>query len=252
MATIKFTPQQSRAIDHSGSALLVSAAAGSGKTAVLVERAVRILCREEDPVDADRLLIVTFTRAAAASLRAKLAQRLSAELAKRPGSGHLRRQRMLLQRAPICTIDSYCLQLLKTHFSALDIPADFTTADGPQLAQLRRQALADALENAYNDPDFCAFADLYGKGRSDAMASRVVEQLHDFLSSMPRPEKVLEAFCAQWEEDAPLDETRWGQTLRTEARRAALCARELAAQNLEDLENDPAIDEAYRPALFFF
>ena len=74
MATIKFTPQQSRAIDHSGSALLVSAAAGSGKTAVLVERAVRILCREEDPVDADRLLIVTFTRAAAASLRAKLAQ----------------------------------------------------------------------------------------------------------------------------------------------------------------------------------
>ena len=249
MANIKFTPQQSRAIDHSGSALLVSAAAGSGKTAVLVERAVRILCREEDPVDADRLLIVTFTRAAAASLRAKLAQRLSAELAKRPGSGHLRRQRMLLQRAPICTIDSYCLQLLKTHFSALDIPADFTTADGPQLAQLRRQALADALENAYNDPDFCAFADLYGKGRSDAMASRVVEQLHDFLSSMPRPEKVLEAFCAQWEEDAPLDETRWGQTLRTEARRAALCARELAAQNLEDLENDPAIDEAYRPAL---
>ena len=249
MATIKFTPQQSRAIDHSGSALLVSAAAGSGKTAVLVERAVRILCREEDPVDADRLLIVTFTRAAAASLRAKLAQRLSAELAKRPGSGHLRRQRMLLQRAPICTIDSYCLQLLKTHFSALDIPADFTTADGPQLAQLRRQALADALENAYNDPDFCAFADLYGKGRSDAMASRVVEQLHDFLSSMPRPEKVLEAFCAQWEEDAPLDATRWGQTLRTEARRAALCARELAAQNLEDLENDPAIDEAYRPAL---
>lgn len=249
MATIKFTPQQSRAVDHSGSALLVSAAAGSGKTAVLVERAVRILCREEDPVDADRLLIVTFTRPAAASLRAKLAQRLSAELAKRPGSGHLRRQRMLLQRAPICTIDSYCLQLLKTHFSALDIPADFTTADGPQLAQLRRQALADALENAYNDPDFCAFADLYGKGRSDAMASRVVEQLHDFLSSMPRPEKVLEAFCAQWEEDAPLDETRWGQTLRTEARRAALCARELAAQNLEDLENDPAIDEAYRPAL---
>ena len=249
MATIKFTPQQSRAIDHTGSALLVSAAAGSGKTAVLVERAVRILCREENPVDADRLLIVTFTRAAAASLRAKLAQRLSAELAKRPGSGHLRRQRMLLQRTPICTIDSYCLQLLKTHFSALDIPADFTTADGPQLAQLRRQALADALENAYSDPDFCAFADLYGTGRSDAMASRVVEQLHDFLSSMPRPEKVLEAFCAQWEEDAPLDDTRWGQTLRTEARRAALCARELAAQNLEDLENDPALDEAYRPAL---
>ena len=249
MADIKFTPDQSRAIDHKEGALLVSAAAGSGKTAVLVERAVRILCREEDPVDADRLLIVTFTRAAAASLRAKLSQRLSAELAKNPGSSHLRRQRMLLQRAAICTIDSYCLQLLQTHFSALDIPADFTTADGPQLAQLRRQALADALESAYGDPDFCAFADLYGKGRSDAMASRVVEQLHDFLSSMPRPEKTLERFCTDWEETAPLDDTRWGQALRTEAKRAAQCALELAEQNLEQAQNDEQLESAYLPAL---
>ena len=249
MAEIKFTPDQSRAIQHQQGGLLVSAAAGSGKTAVLVERAVRLLCREENPIDADQLLIVTFTRAAAASLRAKLAQRLGAELAKNPGSNHLRRQRMLLQRAPICTIDSYCLQLLQTHFSLLDIPADFSTADGPQLAQLRRQALADALETAYQDPDFCAFADLYGKGRSDAMASRVVEQLHDFLSSMPRPEKTLERFCADWEGEEPLDETRWGQALRSEAKRAVACALELAQQNLQDAETDPQLETAYLPAL---
>ena len=180
MADIRFTPQQSRAIQHQNGSLLVSAAAGSGKTAVLVERAIRLLCREEDPVDADRLLIVTFTRAAAASLRAKLSQRLAAELAKRPDSAHLRRQRMLLQRASICTIDSYCLQLLQNNFQTLDIPADFTTADGPQLAALRRQALFDTLEQACEDADFCAFADLYGKGRSDAMAVAVLEQLHDF------------------------------------------------------------------------
>ena len=249
MAEIKFTPDQSRAIEHKEGGLLVSAAAGSGKTAVLVERAVRLLCQEENPIDADQLLIVTFTRAAAASLRAKLAQRLGAELAKRPGSTHLRRQKMLLQRAPICTIDSYCLQLLQTHFSLLDIPADFTTADGPQLAQLRRQALADALEIAYQDPDFCAFADLYGKGRSDAMASRVLEQLHDFLSSMPRPEKTLEQFCAQWEGEEPLDDTRWGQELRAEAKRAVTCALELAQQNLLDAEGDAQLETTYLPAL---
>ena len=142
---MEFTPEQARAIQHGQGALLVSAAAGSGKTAVLVERAVRLLCREEDPVPADQLLIVTFTRAAAASLRGKLAQRLAGELAKKPGSAHLRRQRMLLQRAPICTIDAYCLQLVQAHFSRLDIPPDFSTADGPQLAALRAQSLADAL-----------------------------------------------------------------------------------------------------------
>lgn len=249
MASIKFTTDQTRAIEHRQGALLVSAAAGSGKTAVLVERAVRLMCREQDPVDADRLLIVTFTRAAAASLRAKLSQRLAAQLAKNPGSAHLQRQRMLLQRAPICTIDSYCLQLLQANFQTLDIPADFTTADGPQLAQLRRQALADALEVACQDPDFCAFADLYGKGRSDAMASRVVEQLHDFLSSMPYPAKTLEQFCAQWEQPGTLDESLWGQALRQEARRGLESALELAQLNLEQAEQDPQLETAYLPAL---
>ena len=146
---MQFTKDQRAAIGHEGSALLVSAAAGSGKTAVLVERAARLLVRDKDPVPADKLLIVTFTRAAAASLRAKLAARLAEEQLKHPGSAWLRRQRMLLQ-------------LVQTHFGKLDIPPDFSTADGPQLARLRAEALAAALENAYTDPDFCAFADLYG------------------------------------------------------------------------------------------
>ena len=249
MADIRFTPQQSRAIQHQNGSLLVSAAAGSGKTAVLVERAIRLLCREEDPVDADRLLIVTFTRAAAASLRAKLSQRLAAELAKRPDSAHLRRQRMLLQRASICTIDSYCLQLLQNNFQTLDIPADFTTADGPQLAALRRQALFDTLEQACEDADFCAFADLYGKGRSDAMAVAVLEQLHDFLSSMPYPAKTLEEFCAQWEQPGTLDESVWGKALRTEAKRAAETALKLTEYSLERLSQDPQLEEAYGPAI---
>ena len=245
---MQFTKDQLTAIEHQTGALLVSAAAGSGKTAVLVERAVRLLCKEQDPVPADSLLIVTFTRAAAASLRAKLAARLAAEQAKQPGSAHLRRQRMLLQRAPICTIDAYCLQLVQAHFSQLDIPPDFTTADGPQLAALRAQSLADALEAAYQDPDFCAFADLYGKGRSDRQAAEILDQLHDFLASMPYPEKTLESFCAAWEQAVPLDETAWGKALRAEGLRGAACALSLARRNLADAESDGQLQN-YLPAL---
>lgn len=245
---MQFTKDQQAAIDHEGSALLVSAAAGSGKTAVLVERAVRLLTRTQNPVPADKLLIVTFTRAAAASLRAKLADRLAAEQAKNPGWAWLRRQRMLLQRASIGTIDSFCLQLVQTHFGKLDIPPDFSTADGPQLARLRAEALAAALENAYTDPDFCAFADLYGKGRSDKQAARVLEQLYDFLSSMPFPEKSLEQLAADWAADRPLDATEWGKALRAEGARGAKCALDLALQNLAEAQGDGELGN-YLPAL---
>ena len=245
---MQFTKDQRAAIDHEGSALLVSAAAGSGKTAVLVERAARLLVRDKDPVPADKLLIVTFTRAAAASLRAKLAARLAEEQLKHPGSAWLRRQRMLLQRASIGTIDSFCLQLVQTHFGKLDIPPDFSTADGPQLARLRAEALAAALENAYTDPDFCAFADLYGKGRSDKQAARVLEQLYDFLSSMPFPDASLDKLAADWAADLPLDATEWGKALRAEGARGAKCALALALENLAEAQTDGELGN-YLPAL---
>ena len=166
MSETKWTPAQRAAIDDRGGALLVSAAAGSGKTAVLTERAVRLITDPEHPVDADRLLIVTFTNAAAAELRARIGQALLRRSQAEPGNTALRRQRMLLQRAPICTIDAFCLDLLHKHFQALDIPPDFTPADPGSVEMLRNAALSETLEAAYQDADFCAFADLYGKGRT--------------------------------------------------------------------------------------
>ena len=140
MSETKWTPAQRAAIDDRGGALLVSAAAGSGKTAVLTERAVRLITDPEHPVDADRLLIVTFTNAAAAELRARIGQALLRRSQAEPGSTALRRQRMLLQRAPICTIDAFCLDLLHKHFQALDIPPDFTPADPGSVEMLRNAA----------------------------------------------------------------------------------------------------------------
>ena len=147
-----WTPAQRAAIEDRGGGLLVSAAAGSGKTAVLTERAVRLITDPARPVDADRLLIVTFTNAAAAELRARIGESLLRLSQADPANGWLRRQRMLLQRAPICTIDAFCLDLLRRHFEELDIPPDFAPADAGSVQMLREAALADTLEAACQDP----------------------------------------------------------------------------------------------------
>ena len=141
MSGPKWTPAQQAAIADRGGALLVSAAAGSGKTAVLTERAVQLITDPEQPVNADRLLIVTFTNAAAAELRARIGQALLHRSQLQPGNAMLRRQRMLLQRAPICTIDAFCLNLLHKHFQALDIPPDFAPADPGTVQRINPQAM---------------------------------------------------------------------------------------------------------------
>ena len=149
MSEPKWTPAQRAAIEDRGGALLVSAAAGSGKTAVLTERAVRLITDPEHPVDADRLLIVTFTNAAAAELRARIGQALLKRSQAEPGNGALRRQRMLLQRAPICTIDAFCLDLLRKHFQALDIPPDFSPADPGSVEKMKRYWLSSPLNSTF-------------------------------------------------------------------------------------------------------
>jgi len=238
MSEPKWTPAQRAAIEDRGGALLVSAAAGSGKTAVLTERAVRLITDPEHPVDADRLLIVTFTNAAAAELRARIGQALLKRSQAEPGNGALRRQRMLLQRAPICTIDAFCLDLLRKHFQALDIPPDFSPADPGSVELLRASALSETLENAYRDPDFCAFADLYGKGRTDRAAGETILHVYDFLRALPDYDKKLEEFLAPWQEENGFAATCWHDLLLAEAARSARAAGELFRAALADCPGD--------------
>ena len=238
MSEPKWTPAQRAAIEDRGGALLVSAAAGSGKTAVLTERAVRLITDPEHPVDADRLLIVTFTNAAAAELRARIGQSLLKRSQAEPGNGALRRQRMLLQRAPICTIDAFCLNLLRKHFQALDIPPDFSPADPGSVELLRASALSETLENAYRDPDFCAFADLYGKGRTDRAAGETILHVYDFLRALPDYDKKLDEFLAPWQEENGFAATCWHDLLLAEAARSARAAGELFRAALADCPGD--------------
>ena len=204
-----WTPAQQAAIEDRGGGLLVSAAAGSGKTAVLTERAVRLIADPAHPIPADKLLIVTFTNAAAAELRARIGESLLRRSQADPASGWLRRQQMLLQRAPICTIDAFCLDLLRRHFEALDIPPDFAPADAGSVQALREAALADTLEAACQDPDFCAFADLYGKGRSDDAAGRAVLQVYDFLRALPDYDRKMDEMLAPWQTAGSFGSSPW-------------------------------------------
>ncbi len=200
MAETKWTPAQQAAIADRGGALLLSAAAGSGKTAVLTERAVGMILDAEHPVEADRLLIVTFTNAAAAELRARIGNRLTEEVKKDPGNLRLRRQRMLLQRASICTVDAFCMDLLHKHFAQLDIPAEFQPADPGLARELWDAALAETMEEMVSVQAFCDFADLYGRGRSDAAAGEAIGQLYEFLQVLPDPDQCRELYLEAWRE----------------------------------------------------
>lgn len=244
MSEPKWTPAQRAAIEDRGGALLVSAAAGSGKTAVLTERAVRLITDPEHPVDADRLLIVTFTNAAAAELRARIGQALLRLSVQQPHNTALRRQRMLLQRAPICTIDAFCLDLLHKHFQALDIPPDFAPADPGSVEVLRASALAETLENAYRDPDFCAFADLYGKGRTDQAAGNTILHVYDFLRALPDYDRRMDEYLAPWQQENGFSSTCWHDLLLAEAARCAGAARELLTAALADCREDFALAQA--------
>ena len=239
-----WTPAQQAAIEDRGGGLLVSAAAGSGKTAVLTERAVRLIADPAHPIPADKLLIVTFTNAAAAELRARIGESLLRRSQADPASGWLRRQQMLLQRAPICTIDAFCLDLLRRHFEALDIPPDFAPADAGSVQALREAALADTLEAACQDPDFCAFADLYGKGRSDDAAGRAILQVYDFLRALPDYDRKMDEMLAPWQTAGSFGLSPWRALLLQMAAGRARAACGLLEAALADCRADFAEERA--------
>ena len=248
-AKIQFTPAQAAAIQARGGSLLVSAAAGSGKTRVLVERVAGLITDPDHPVDADSLLIMTFTNAAAAKLRADITKRLAAEIRQHPQDVRLRRQQMRLQRASIGTVDAFCLHFVQQNFSALDVPPDFTIADDATLVRLQQETLSTVLEQAYTDPDFCAFADLYDRGRTDDTTGRAVQELYHFTQALPHPAQALQRFVEMWQSDAPPEKTQWGQAVlrETSARIKGVLRLLRAAQKIA--AKDPAADKALTAVL---
>ena len=164
-----WTEAQKDAINAVGGNVLVSAAAGSGKTAVLVERVTRRIVDRENPVRADRFLIVTFTRAAAGEMRERIDAAINALIAKNPTDSWLINQKMLLSAAKICTIDSFCSSLVRENFNELDLAPDFKTADEGELSVLSQEACDMTMEELYNrkDKSFRDLVELLFAGRAE-------------------------------------------------------------------------------------
>ena len=191
---VRWTPDQKKAIEARGGTLIVSAAAGSGKTAVLVERCIRRLLDETHPCNADELLIVTFTRAATAEMRTRLSKAISDKLLEDPDNEHLQTQQMLLPSAHICTIDSFCGNLVRENFEQLGISPDFRMLDETEEKVLQQNAMDQILEELYTeqDPAFTRLVELLATGRDDTSIEANIRRLHTYSRAYPSPKHWLE------------------------------------------------------------
>ena len=197
---IRFTHEQQQVIDLRHRNILVSAAAGSGKTAVLVERIIQMVCDEEHPVDIDRLLIVTFTNAAAAEMRERISLGLAAKAEEFPQSEHIERQATLLHNALITTIDSFCLYLIKNHFHEIGLDPAFRVADEGEIKLLKQEVLGELLEDSFatGEESFLECVEFFCPGGKEKALEELILKLHAFAASNPWPREWLSSAKANY------------------------------------------------------
>ena len=247
---IQFTAAQQKIIDARNHNILVSAAAGSGKTAVLVERIVRLVSEGDHPLDIDRLLVVTFTRAAAAQMRERIGQALSARLREDPGNCHLRRQEILLHKAQITTMDSFFTFILRNYFSDIALDPGFRQIDQKESDLIRRDVLKDFLEEKYarKDPGFLACADYFCTGSEDKELEELILKLFDQSGSHPSPSAWLRERALDYavQDERSLFETPW---MRSMVYNTALFLLESdsAYAAMEELCRQPSIPDKILP-----
>lgn len=193
MRAAKWTDEQLTAITTRHCNLLVAAAAGSGKTAVLVERLIRMITDQQNPIDVDRFLVVTFTKAAAAEMRERIGTAIAKELNNQPGSRHLNRQSILLNKAAITNLHSFCLDILRQYFYKIELDPTFKVADDNEAELLKIDALEDVFEAAYESGNtyFLQLVESYGGDRDDSQLQEIVLNLYNFSSAHPWPEEWL-------------------------------------------------------------
>ncbi len=250
---VTLTPQQRSAVENRGGSLLVSAAAGSGKTRVLVDRLFRYVTEERCNVD--DFLIITYTRAAAAELRGKIAAELSRRMGETPGDAHLRRQLLRVYQADIKTVDAFCTALLRenTHLLAREedrhaLTPDFRVLDDGEAALIRRRVLDRTLSRFYETltPGGEQLADTLGAGRDDSALADLVLELYDKLQSHASPESWLLRSRAAWEVPAPsFDDTPYARALLTTIRRRAAHWADQLRRAVGRTEGDPALASGY-------
>ncbi|WHH57448.1 helicase-exonuclease AddAB subunit AddA [Petroclostridium sp. X23] len=219
LPAVTWTPEQLAAITTSGCNLLVAAAAGSGKTAVLVERIIKKITDDKNPVDIDRMLIVTFTNAAATEMRERIGAAIIKALEKKPESRQLQKQLTLLHKASITTIHSFCLEVIRNNFHCIDLDPNFRIAHETETVLLKIEALEELFEERYQtdpiQPEFIRLVECYGGSIDDSMLQDMVFALYDFVQSAPWPKMWLhqQAEAFNLPEHIDFAETAWGKVL---------------------------------------
>lgn len=221
----KLTPQQKMAVEDRGGQLLVSAAAGSGKTKVLVDRLLSYIMDPNDPANIDDFLIITYTKAAAAELRSKIADKLTQRISEQPGNRHLQNQMQRLYLAKISTVHAYCAELLREYAYKLDIPSDFRIAEENECLEIKYRVIDELLDEAYanveKDQNFAEFVNSQGLGRDDRLIPEILLQVYSSAMCHVDPTNWLEQ-CAtgdSLQNISDVSQTPWGEYLIMDLRR---------------------------------
>ena len=198
---MKWTPEQQKVIELRDRNILVSAAAGSGKTAVLVERILGKLTRKDHPIDIDQLLIVTFTRAAAGEMRERLTEAVENYLEQDPENEHLQRQQTLIHNAQITTIDGFCSYVIRNYFHTIDLDPGFRTANEGEIKLLKQDVAKEVLESNYQERtgSFDRFVESFATGKSDEVLAELILRMYEFAMSNPWPLEWLDSCTKAYE-----------------------------------------------------
>lgn len=216
----KWTTEQKTAIEKRGCDILVSAAAGSGKTAVLVERIIKIITDKEKPVDIDRLLVLTFTKAAAAEMRQRISDSILKLLHNDPDNENLKNQLALLNKAHITTIHSFCMDVVRQSYALIDADPSFRVADEAETALIEASVLDELFEEKYSegDEEFIALLESFDTGFKDLGLKKTILNVYRFTRSMPFPDEWIDEMTERYNisDEYKLDDTFWGELIKKE------------------------------------
>lgn len=243
----EWTPEQKKAIDSRNGTILVSAAAGSGKTAVLVERVIRRLMDKEKPCSADKLLIVTFTRAATQQMRERIFKAISDELRKNPSDAHLKRQLMMLPFAKISTIDSFCNDIVKANFHDLELSPDYKMIEGAQLKILEAEAVNKTLDEFYkeNSESFTELVNILANSTDDSALVSLIKKLYNHSMAFARPQLCLDKLAEPYSEEDSLAKTVWGGMILSYAEEIIKKCEDIIRRMMICLDKDEVVGEKY-------
>ncbi len=249
-SSVKWTEDQQKAIDIRYKNVLVSAAAGSGKTAVLVERIIKIITDSDNPVDIDKLLIVTFTNAAAAEMRERIGEAINKRINEEPNSRNLQKQLILLSKANISTLHSFCLNLIKNNFHQIDIEPGFRVGDTTEVNLLKLEALEEVMEEKYVEgrEEFLQLVESYCDNKSDKALGDIILRLYNFSMSMPEPEAWLSEKAEVFNvgEDFSFDILPFKDALLKELKEEIITALEINNRGIDYVLDNPVLTK-YTP-----